>query len=57
MITRLNLSAAPAALIQRLNLVRVVRLTPPLIAAEQCCGIIRELEGKSVICAVMIWGS
>lgn len=53
MFTTLNLSAAPPAPIQRLNLVRVVRLVPPLVAAEQCCGIIRDREGKSLICAVI----
>ena len=46
----LNLPAPPATPIRRVN---IVRLFPPLVPADQYCGIVRSREGDSLVCAVV----
>ena len=50
MIMQLNLQAPPATPIQRLNLIKLV---PPIVPAEQYCGIVSGREGEVFACALV----
>lgn len=50
MITQLNIPTPLPAPIQRIN---IVKLVPPLVQPAQYCGIVRDREGESFVCAVV----